>query len=239
MINWLKRNWLKIFIGIIALIFIYSAMDSIVTRITYKKRIREKDASISELQQGIKESENKVTELARTAQEWYARAMEKEELMAKKDKEIAKEKREKKRLEEKIWEMPAPQVVVRTIEIIKCEEIHQQEQGIVFSLSCARENLTVLEDSFSMRKEADDWMGQYFTCKSEVSDLKNSLLAKDGVITEKSVQLGKKDGIIDDWKGKFTLSEKRGKRSWWKGAKTGGTIGIIAGTLLGLFLGGR
>ena len=239
MIDWLKRNWLKILIGFGILVLIYSGLDSIVTRITYKKQIKEKDLNISELSQEIRESEKREDSWMKSSQKNYALAIEKEKKLRQKDREIMKKIAEKRELKKKIREMPATQVVVRTIEIIQCAEVQQQAQGIVFSLSCAKENLTVLEGSFSLKREVDDWKGQYTTCLGEVSDLKNVIVAKDGVIAERGVQLGKKDGAIKEWEGKFILSENRGKRSWWKGIKTGGTVGGIAGFLLGFFLGGK
>lgn len=237
MTGWIKKNWPTILLGIGIVGLLYVGADGIISKITYKKQIRQKDASISELQQGIKESEKREERLMKSSQESYALAMEKEKKLRKKDREMMVKIQEKRELKKKIKEMPATQVVVRTIEIIQCNEVQQQEQGIVFSLSCAKENLTILEGSFSLKREVDDWKGQYATCQSEVADLKNVIVAKDGVIAERGTQLGDKDEIIEDWKGKFTLSEKRGKRSWWKGAKTGGTVGGIIGFLAGFFLG--
>ena len=201
MVNWLKKNWPKVLGGIVILILLYGGIDGLISKITYKKRIRVLDTEISGLQQGIKDSEKREEDWMKSSQEHYALAMGKEAKLRKKDKEMMQKIKEKRELKKKIREMPATQVVVRTIEIIQCDDVQRQQQGIVFSLSCGRENLTVLEDSFSLKREVDDWKGQYNTCLGEVSDLKSTIKDKDGVIAERGTQLGKKDGIITKWKG--------------------------------------
>ena len=128
--------------------------------------------------------------------------------------------------------MPATQVVIRTIEIINCPDVVQQEQGIVFTLECAKENLVVLENIFYFKKEALDWADQFFTSQAEVADLKNVIIAKDGAYDERGLQLADAYEISGEWEGKFNLSEKRGKQSWWKGLKTGTIIGGIAGGII-------
>lgn len=237
MINWIKRHWILLLVGSVILFLLYGGIDGIISKIAYKKKIKEKDASISELWGKIGDSKKREATWRNSSNENYALAMEKEAKLRRKDQEMRVKIAEKRELKKKIREMPATQVVVRTIEIIRCDEVQKQQQGLVFSLSCAKDNLAILEDSFSLKREVDDWRSQYMTSQGEVSDLKNTIVAKDGVIAERGTQLGDKDEIIKDWKGKFTLSEKRGKRSWWKGAKTGGTVGGILGFLAGFFLG--
>jgi len=237
MTNWLKKNWFIVLAGIVVFVLLYGAIDGAVAKHFHKKRIGVLNTEISGLQQGIKESKRREDAWEKSSNKNYALAMEKEKRLRKKDAEMRIKIAEKRALKKKIKEMPATQVVVRTIEIIQCADVQKQEQGIVFTLVCAKKNLTILEASFSLKGDVADWKEQYNTCLGEVSNLKNTITDKDGVIKEVREQLVGKDEITVKWKGKFNLSEKRGKRSYWKGLKTGGIVGGILGFFGGLLLG--
>jgi hypothetical protein len=239
MLTWIKKNWFKILVVVLIAFFCYSLIDLIISNREYKKRIKEKDESIAQLKRDIDESEKRVDFFVEDARKWYLAAAEKEEKMKKKDQEIRKINEERKELEEKIKKMPASTVVVRTIDILDCREILEQQQGILFSLFCARKNLSFLEDFSLVRKEKAKLEDSYGLAKGEISDLKNVLLDKDGIIQEKDSQLASKGEIVENWKDKFDLSEKRNKKSWWKGLRTGGMMGVIVGGILCFLLGGK
>lgn len=237
MTNWLKQNWGKVIVGFIIVFLLYGGINGLVSKLQYKKQIKGLDSDISELQQGIKDSKGREEAWEKSSNENYALAMDKEAKLRRKDTEMRVKIAEKRALKKKIREMPVTQVVVRTIEIIQCDDVAEQTQGIVFTLDCSKKNLTVLEASFSLKRDVTDWMEKFNTSQAEVSDLKNVITDKDGVIKEVREQLVGEDKITLKWEGKFNLSEKRGKRSWWRGLKTGGTIGGIAGFFLGFLLG--
>jgi len=231
----LKKYWLKTLISIVA-ILLTSYLSSLATRIVYKKQIKALDTKISEQWQKIGDSKEREEKWKVSSGENWDLAMEKEAKLRRKDKEMRVKIAEKRALKKQIREMPATQVIVRTIEIINCPDIVQQTQGIVFTLDCAKENLVVLENVFYFKKEALDWADQFFTSQAEVADLKNVIIGKNEAYAERGVQLVSAYKISDNWESKFNLSEKRGKSNWWRGAKTGGTIGGIAGLILGFFL---
>ena len=237
MTNWLKQNWGKVLIGLIILFLLYGGVDALVSKYQYRKKIKTLDTTISELWQKIGDSQRREESWMKSSNKHYALAMEKEAKIRKKDAEMRVKLAEKRALKKKIREMPATQVIVQTIKIINCPDVVQQEQGVVFTLDCAKDNLVILENVFYFKKEALDWADQFFTSQTEVVDLKNVIIADKGIITERGNQLGDAYEIIDNWVGKFKLSEKRGKANWWKGIKTGGTIGGVAGIILGFFLG--
>ena len=232
MIKWLKRNWTTVLVGFIILLMLCNGFFVLLAEYKYKKEIKEKDETISELWGKIGDSKKREDKWMVSAGKNWDLAQEKEKEIRKKDAEMRVKLAEKRALKKIIREMPVTQVIVRTIEIINCTDVVQQTQGIVFSLNCSKNNLTVLEASFSLKKEVIDWTEKFNTSQGEVSDLKNVIIDKDGVIKEVKEQLVGEDKIITEWTGKFNLSEKRGKRSWWKGFKKGITYGGIAGGII-------
>lgn len=232
MIKFIKRYWILIVIGLIIIFLAYGGIEGLVAKFQYKKQIKEKDTKISELWGKIGESKKREAKWENQATENYTLAMEKEAKIRKKDAEMRVKLAEKRELKKIIREMPVTQVVIRTIEIINCPNVVQQEQGVVFTLDCARQNLIVLENIFYFKKEALDWADQFFTSQGEVSDLKNVIISVNKAYDERGEQLVSAYGIIDSWEDKFNLSEKRGKSNWWRGLKTGGIIGGIVGGII-------
>jgi len=236
MTNWIKRHWILLVVGLVIVFLAYGGIDGLIAKHNYKKSIKEKDTKISELWGKIGDSKIREAKWEKSSEENWDLAMEKEKKLRRKDQEMRVKIAEKRALKKKIREMPLTQVIVRTIEIINCPDVVQQEQGIVFTLACGKSNLTVLEASFSLKKDVADWTEKFNISQGEVSDLKNVITGKDGVIKEVREQLVGEDEIIEEWTGKFNLSEKRGKAKWWKGLKTGGIIGGILGLLGGFVL---
>ena len=237
MIKFIKRHWILIVVGLVILFLAVGGIDGLIAKHNYKKKIKTLDTDISGLKQGIKDSKGREETWKKSSQDNWTLAMEKEAKLRKKDKEMIVKIHEKRELKKKIKAMPITQVIVRTIEIINCPEVVQQTQGIVFTLDCAKSNLTILEDSFSLKKDVADWTEKFNTSQGEVVDLKNVIVGKDGEIKEITDQSVKKDGIAAKWEGKFNLSEKRGKRSYWKGLKTGAAVGGVIAFFAGFFLG--
>jgi len=239
MMNFIKKHWLKVLIGFGILFFlflIYGGISGLIARHNYNKKIKEKDATISSLWGKIGDSKKReATAIASSEKNWNL-AMDKEVIIRRKDAEMRVKLAEKRELKKQIREMPVTQVIVRTIEIINCSDVVQQEQGVVFTLDCAKDNLVVLENVFYFKKEALDWADQFFTSQNEVTNLKDALKEFDKAYKERGVQLTDAYAISVEWEGKFNLSEARGKRSWRKGFKLGGIIGGILGFLGGFVL---
>ena len=235
MISLLKKYWLKTLISIVA-VLLTSYLSSLVTKNIYKKQIKALDANISEAWEKIGDSKIREEKWMKSSEKNWDLAMEKEAKLRKKDKEMRVKIAEKRALKKQIKEMPASIVVVQTVAILECDEITEQQQGIVFSLICAKKNLTTLVDSFSLKADVEDWRNQYLTSQGEVSDLKNVIIDKDGVIKEVRSQVVGEAEIIKDWTNKFNLSENRGKSKWWRGVKTGAVVGGVIAFFAGFFL---
>ncbi len=236
MTKFIKRHWILIVVGLVIVFLAYGGIEGLIEKHKYKTKIKEKDIEIGELWGKIGDSKKREAKWEKSSEENWALAMEKEVKLRRKDQEMRVKIAEKRALKKKIREMPLTQVIVRTIEIINCPDVVQQEQGIVFTLDCAKDNLVVLENVFYFKKEALDWAGQFFTSQAEVANLKDALKDYAGAYKERGKQLADAYGISGEWEGKFNLSEARGKRSWRKGFKLGGIIGGILGFLGGFVL---
>ncbi len=236
MTKFLKQNWGKIIVGLVIAFLLYGGIEGIVSKIQYKKSIKEKDVEIADLWGKIGDSKKREEKWELSSEANWTLAMDKEAKLRRKDREMRVKIAEKRALKKQIREMPATQVIVRTIEIINCPDVVQQTQGIVFTLDCAKDNLAVLENVFYFKKEALDWADQFFTSQAEVDNLKDALKDFDKAYKERGVQLTDAYKISGEWEGKFNLSEAHGKRSWRKGFKLGGIIGGILGFLGGFVL---
>jgi|GEM_PF-2453564 len=240
MLNFIKKHFSTILVGIGILVFLffaYGGISGLIAKHNYNKSIKEKDIKIGELWGKIGDSEKREAIANASSEKNYALAIDKEVIIRRKDQEMRVKLAEKRELKKKIREMPATQVIVRTIEIINCPDVVQQTQGIVFTLDCAKDNLVVLENVFYFKKEALDWADQFFTSQAEVVNLKDAIKDFGEAYKERGKQLADAYEISGEWEGKFNLSEKRGKAKWWKGLKTGGIVGGILGLLAGFVLG--
>jgi len=239
MTGWLKKNGLKILIGIIAFILVYSAVDSVVARLGYKKQIKASDKEIASLKRDIKESDiraDAAVARAQTAEEEARIERAEKEKHKARSARIEEEKRE---LRDRIAALPPTQVIIQTIQILRVEpqEITLQSQGVLFTLIAARRNLEYLEEFTLVKKQYGEL--QISLAKSEASEAKlmKANAEKDIAIIEKDGQLAKWVSVEREWNNKFNLSEKHNKRARAKGRKEGGIVGAIIGGIIGFFLG--
>ena len=235
MINLLKKYWLKTLISLVV-VLLTSYLSSLVTKNIYQKQIKALDANIDEAWEKIGDSKIREEKWKASSKVNWDLAMEKEAKLRKKDKEMRVKIAEKRALKKKIQEMPASEIVIQTVAILNCDEIKEQKQGIVFSLDCAKRGLGMIVDSFSLKYEVDDWTEKFNTSQGEVADLKNVIIDVNKAYDERGEQLGDAYGIIDDWEGKFNLSENRGKSNWWRGVKIGAARGGVIAFFAGFFL---
>ena len=230
----LKKHWLKIIIGIVIPILLCGGISGLISNYAHKKQIKELDKSIATLEQRIKDSEKREDSWKEKSGEYWDLAMDKEAKLRKKDKEMRVKIAEKRALKKQIQEMPASIVVVQTVAILECNEITEQQQGIVFSLSCAKTNLEILVDSFYLKHQVEDWTEKFNISQGEVSDLKNVIIGKNQAYAERGTQLADAYKISNDWESKFNLSVGREKSNWWRGVKAGTVVGAALVILIKL-----
>lgn len=239
MANWIKRHWILLVVGLVIVFLAYGGIDGLISKIGYKKQIRASDKEIASLKKDMKKSDSRadaaIDRAHKAEEEARIERAEKEKHKAR----AARIEGEKRELRDKIATLPPTQIVVHTIKILRVgpEEITLRPQGVLFTLVAARKNLEFLKTFTLVKKQYSEI--QLSLAKSEASEAK-LLLAnaeKDKAIAEKDSQITKWPEVEKEWDRKFTRSEKRGKRSWWKGFKKGVAIGGIGGGIIVFFLG--
>lgn len=239
MINWIKKNWIPITGVFIVLVFAIVGTDAILGVLSYRSQIRKLDKSIAEKEKDIRESEAEVEDLWQTIAERDDAIAERDKNLREKDAEIRTVREERDSWKGKVKKMTPSEIVIETRGILNCANIFERPDGVLFTLACARINLRALrtgEFSLAMpdiRKLEEKVALQntnIFDLKGEVGDLKGIILEKDSIIADER-------GISDDWKDKFDLSEKRGKKARAKGRKEGSVFGAIIGGIIGFLLG--
>lgn len=239
MIKWIKKNALTIAICAVMAFLLFGVIESCIGELNYKKQIRKLNQFISEKEKDIKASEDRVDDLWTKVRESEDRVAERDKALRIKDEEIGVIREERDSWKGKVEEMTPSEVVVETRKVLNCANIFERLDGVLFSLECAKVNLRALNTGeFSLAMEDIKKLEEKIVLldismldlRIEIVDLKTIIIEKDSIIADER-------GISDDWKDKFDLSEKRGKKARRKGRKEGSIVGGIIGGLIGFFLG--
>lgn len=233
----MEKNVKIILIVLLAGLIIWVINGFLMISSDYKQKIKIKDNKIEFLENEIKEGEQKIKHYQENEQKWQEEASKKIEEMDKKDIEIAKLRVEKKTIKKKVETMPISDVVMKTKEIIECEDIQEQTQGIIFSLDCTKSNLAILEEFTFVRKEARELKVNYDNCRLTIEDLNRANFYNYSIIQEQKNMLIKKDGIIENWSEKFNLCEKDARRGKLKSFAIGTGVGVAITALMVIILG--
>ena len=232
----LQKYWFSILLIVLIITGMITINTLIKDRLGYKYKLKEKDREIIQLKGRIKESQVREMFYIGEAEVWEKKAREKEVLMDRKDIEIANLKHERTQLQAKVELMPLSEVVVRTREIIGCQDVQEQTQGIVFSSSCGKENLKLLEDYRLVEKEALSLSLNYNTCRTALEDKDRAIENLGGVIFEIKNQLFEQKKITIAVEQKFNLCKKEKRKEFWKTLGIGAGVGAGAILVLEFFL---
>lgn len=228
MIKWIRKNWIIILGAVLAVILIYLLISGIVKSLSesYKKDIKASDERIAELNKEIREKDTVIAEAIEAAREWETKVAEKEAIITRRDLRIRGLERKEEEIEKVVAELPPSEIVSRTVEILECAEIKLQDQGIIFSLVCAKKNLTILE-GFTLVKEQRDLF------RSSLTDSLEALqFQKMATFNVWRVSWAQRSQILnwqDKYKEKdsqFDLCQKSRKARWFNGLWKGVVIGV-------------
>ena len=133
---------------------------------------------------------------------------------------------------QEVAELPASKLVAESQEILECAEIELQDDGILFSIECARISLTMIKQ-FSLIKE--ELNATSFSLSESTEALQFQKMATwyflgaawklGSQVLNYKVMVKKHEEIIERKDEKFTLCQSQKKKSFWSGLKIGLVIG--------------
>jgi len=222
--KWFEKNWF----GIVILIIIFGfATYFLADRSMDKRKLKEKDLEIQEKVEAIEIKEVKIDKLMKEGIDLLDDAIRSKKRMLKGEVDLAIMREENAKLLGKIKSMPPDEVVLQTKQKLKCSEIWLKEEGILFSLTCAKKNLEILEGFDLIRVEYKQLEFNYRESKAAIGKLEQT------VKTIFKVNLVQK-GIIFDWKDiskkkdeKIAIYIKMKSKSYWKGFLVGAGAGVL------------
>lgn len=221
--NWIKKNWLPLVLAILVVVFAQSVRTC--GEAKYKKDIAALDKEISGLKKKNVKLEGEAVEYVKSAEADQKIVEGLKVEVAKSKLRIEDLEREEIEIERVVMELPPPRLVENLRETLECKEILLNENGILFSVECARQGLLKLE-RFSLVE------GKYNEAIFALSKSEKALqfserrswklygaLWKLGDIVLNLRIIAKNQDI------KFTKSEQQRKKGFLKGVLIGVAIG--------------
>ncbi|MCK4759328.1 MAG: hypothetical protein KAT69_04735, partial [Candidatus Aminicenantes bacterium] len=148
--KWIKDNWLLLILLFVVGIFI---IDRFSKDSGFRKDIRESDKRIQELDKNNREMEKVKLEAIKMAEKAEAKVAEKEEI-------IEKLRKKEEKVEEEVQALPPVEIVLLTAEILGCPDgVWIQGEDVVFTLECAKKNLTMLKRLPFVEQQRDEALG--------------------------------------------------------------------------------
>lgn len=229
--EWLKKNWLKIIIAIAIFIGIIY-LDRACRDASYEKKIKGSDKKIETLEADNLKKDDVIKDAVKMAKAAEAKVEETLAIIAERD--IIIEDLRKKRAErvEVIMELPPSDLVEEAKEILECAEIKLTDQGILFSVECARNAIAMISQFSFMKQELNKTTFSLSEALEAVQIQKLATWNVYRVAWAQGSQIMNYQNIIEEKDFQFDLCEKKKKKNFWRGLKTGIIIGIIAGVIV-------
>lgn len=234
----MKNSTREKLLGIVIIILIIGfAYYFITNRSLDKRKLEEKNQEIQEKVEAIEIKEAEIDKLMKKGIDLLDDAIRSKKRMLKGEVDLAIMREENAKLLGKIKSMPPDEVVSQTKQNLKCNEIWLKEEGILFSLVCAKKNLEILEGFDLIRMEYKQLEFNYRESKATINKLEQTVKTIFGVnLVQK--------GIIFDWKDiskkkdeKIIIITKAKTKSFWKGILIGTGAGVLIVVGLRIILG--
>jgi len=225
--KWLKKNWLRLIVGAVIVGFFFSVLSSIRScdDAAYKKDIAALDDEIADLKGKNVVLEEEAITYVTDAEANQIRVEELKAVVADSKLKIEELERQELEIEVEVMELPALRIVEETKENLGCSEILLNEEGVLFSVECARLGLLKLKRFSLVEKKYDEAI--FALSQSEEAlhfserrswNLYGALWKLGDVVLNLRVIVKKQDI-------KFMKSEKQRKKGFLKGVLIGVAIG--------------
>jgi len=234
--NWIKKNWIILALGILVIILFG---DRACKSSSYKKDIRNLDEEISILEVDNKRLEGVVFEATEDAKIAEKKVAEKEASIAKRDLVIKKLRKKRVEVIEVVSKLPPSELVEKTKEILKCADIQLTEEGVLFSVECARISLTMIAQFSLIKEELNETRFSLSESLEATQFQKIATWNVYRVAWSQGIQIMNYREIIEKKDVQFSLCEKQRKSSWLDGLWKGFLIGVGVAVIGRLLLGGK
>lgn len=225
--KWLKKNWLRIALGILGIVLLFLGISSIRScdEAGYLEDIKTLDEEISDLKKDNVKLEDEAKVYIAGAEAYEKVVVEKEANIEKSRLRILELQKRREAVVAEVAELPPSQLVERIREILDCAQVELKEEGILFSEECSRKVLIMIAQ-FSLIKEEINQTG------FSLSEYAEALQFQKMVSWKLYGALWKLGGVVLNYKVmvkrldlKFERSEKQRKKGWLRGFGTGLLIG--------------
>lgn len=225
----IKWHWILLAIGILVIMFVFlkSCDDP-----EYEEKIEGLNEEISELKKENVKLEGEVVEYIKSSVADEAEVARLEAEVEGSKSRIEELEKEEVEVERVVRSLPPSELVEETQEILGCADILLNQDGILFSVQCARRGLLKLKRFSIVEEKYDEAIFALSKSEKALKYQKRASWKLYGALWKLGDQVLNYKVIIKKQGLKFDLSEKQNKKNWLKGLGTGLIIGIVAGVVI-------
>lgn len=220
--KWIKNNWLLLILIVLVIILIFSKSCN---ESAYREDITELDDEITELKSKNLKLEDQVLKEKTSAEIAQKVVAEKEIIIIEAKLRIKSLEKEEIEIVTVVTELLPSALVEETREILECAEVTLRDDGVLFSIECARRNLINNKQFSLVRKQLDETVFALSQSEEATQFQKMATWYVYRIAWAQASQIlnykeiGKKQDI------KFTKSERQRKKSFLSGFMKGLVIG--------------
>lgn len=198
----------------------------------YEKKIGDLDKEISDLKKDNSKLEGEVVEYVKGAIADEVEVAKLEAEVEESKSRIEDLEKEEAEVEEIVMALPPSKLVEETREILGCADILLNQEGILFSVECAREGLLKLKRFSLVEKKYDEAIFALSKSEKALTFQKRVSWKLYGALWKMGDQVINYKAMAKKQDTKFNLAEKQNKKRFFSGLWKGFVIGVIAGVVI-------
>lgn len=198
----------------------------------YEKKIGKLDKEISDLKGKNSELEGEVVEYIKSAVADEAEVAKLEAEVEESKSRIEDLEKEEVEVEEIVMALPPSKLVEEIKEILGCADILLNQEGILFSVECAREGLLKLKRFSLVEKKYDEAIFALSKSEKALKFQKRVSWKLYGALWKMGDQIINYKAMAKKQDNKFNLAEKQNKKRFFSGLWKGFVIGVVVGVVV-------
>jgi len=225
----IKWKWIFLAVGILIALF---SFEKYCRDAGYEKKIGDLDKEISDLKKDNVKLEGEVVEYVKGAIADEAEVAKLKDEVEESKSRIEVLEKEEAEVEEVVMALPPSELVEETREILGCAEILLNQEGILFSVECAREGLLKLKRFSLVERKYDEAILALSKSEKALAFQKRVSWKLYGALWKMGDQIINYKAMAKKQAIKFNLAEKQNKKHFLSGLWKGFVIGVIAGVVI-------